>query len=125
MKNFLYSILSNYKELNKDDFIVDKITNIENILNEMKKNMKLLNILIDESIPSDWYIDPILDLLKELPEKFIINDCEELLYKLEKDINNSIKHLNFNILASCMNRIKIAKNKSYNKYPYLKQLKLL
>ena len=112
VKNFLYSILSNYKELNKDDFIVDKITNIENILNEMKKNMKLLNILIDESIPSDWYIDPILDLLKELPEKFIINDCEELLYKLEKDINNSIKHLNFNILASCMNRIKIAKNKS-------------
>ena len=110
LKKFLYVILSNYKELNKDDFNLDKITNFTNILDEIKKKLKSSSALIDKSIPLNWYIDSIIDFLKVLPEKYIINDYEELLGQLEKDINDTIINLNFKILASCMNKLKIAKN---------------
>ena len=76
MKNYLYIILYNYKILNKDDFDDNKILNISNILEQMKKHMKSLNILIDNKSPSDWYIDTILELFKKFPEEYFKNDGE-------------------------------------------------
>lgn len=107
--NFLYVILSNYKQLNKEEFYEEKITNFNDILEEIKGNTKLLNSLTDKSIPLNWYISSIIDLLKKLPKEFINNDYENILTKLEKDVNNSINNLNFKLLSLYMDKIQIAK----------------
>ena len=110
VKNFLCAILYNYKLLNKEDFIEGTYSNIPNILNEMKKNMKTLNILIDKTIPSDWYIDTLLEYLKKLPKELINNDYEELLKLLENDIKSSINNQYFEDFSICIDKIKLLKN---------------
>ena len=109
VKNFLCAILYHYNTLNREDFDENKITNIINILNEIKKNMKSLNILIDETIPSDWYIDSLLELLQKLPKQLINNDYKELFIQLEEDIKSSINNLHFDEMSLFMDKIKLAK----------------
>ena len=114
VKYFIYSILNNYNLLNIDDFDEIKISNIPDILKELRKNMKSLNILIDKTIPSEWYIDSLLDFLKKLPKNLICNDYEQLLTKLEEDLNNSIQNLHFREISLFLDKVKnINKLKDY------------
>ena len=110
VKNFLCAILYNYKLLNKDDFTEDTFSNISSIFNEMKNNMKVLNILIDKKIPSDWYIDTLLEYLKKLPNELINNDYEELFKQIEDDLKASINNQYFEDFSICIDKIKTLKD---------------
>ena len=76
--------------------------------------MKFLNILIDKTIPSEWYIDSLLDFLKKLPKDLINNDYEKLLKQFEEELNDSIKNLHFREICFFLDKIKnINKLKDY------------
>ena len=45
-------------------------------------------------IPSNWYIDCLIQYLPKLPNNLIENDYEKLLDEMENEITNSIKELN-------------------------------
>ena len=127
VKNYLISILYNYKDLNKDDFNENSRNNIIDILNEIKKNMKALNILIDGTIPSEWYIKVILEFLPKFPNELINNDYEELFKQIQNDINTSIKNLNFENISSLLEKLKLLEKKINhyeNEYNILKDLDL-
>ena len=109
-KNFLCAILYNYRTLNKDDFIEGKCSTISSILDEIKKYMKSLNILIDSAIPFDWYIDSLLDYLKKLPKKLVNNDYEEFIKQIENDINYSINNLHLQDISIFFEKIKCIKD---------------
>ena len=106
VKNYLSILLLNYRKIKKNDFTLNKILNTENILKELKIFMNSSNFVIDGSIPSEWYINILLDYIKKVPNSYIENDYELLYSELEKDINNSIKELDFEALSVCIDKMK-------------------
>ena len=110
VKNCLIAILYNYCILNEEDFLEEKRKNTINILNEMEKKMKSLNILIDGIIPSKWYINTLLEYLDKLPQELINNDYEKLYIEIENDLKDSIKNINFEEISIFMYKLKLAEN---------------
>ena len=84
--------------------------------------MKSSNLVMDGSIPSEWYVNSLLEYLKKLPEYLTKNDCEELYNEMEKDLNGSIKRLDFEALSFIMGKLKFA---SRSKIYYQQSLELL
>ena len=122
VKNFFFSLLYNYHKLVKTDFDEGTTENTEKILIELNKFMKSSNFVMDGSIPSEWYVKSLLEYLKKLPEYLTKNDCEELYNEMERDINESIKKLDFEALSFIMGKLKFA---SRSKIYYQKSLELL
>ena len=105
IKNYFYALLYNYETLSKTDFKKDKLNDIISILNQLK-NYSFMNspIYINNNyIPSNWYINSLIESLPMLPKYLIENDYDELLNELENDINNSIKEINFGELSIFIN----------------------
>ena len=116
IKNFFYALLYNYPTLLKNNYREEKLTNIINILNELKNNIYInSSIYMDEnSIPINWYIDSLIQYLSTLPENLVKNDYKELLNEIEEEITNSIKELNFEKLCIFIDYFKdIQKEKLY------------
>ena len=86
----LSSLLYNYRSLVKTDFDEGTTQNTIKILRELKKFMKTSNFVIDGTIPSEWYVNSLIDRLNSLPPDFQSNDFENLFKSLEVDVNNSI-----------------------------------
>ena len=80
--------------------------------------MKFSKLELDDSIPLDWYTKSLLDYLKKIPKYLTKNDYEEFYNELEKDINKSIKELDFEALSLIRGKIKSIQKKkiSYQKY---------
>jgi hypothetical protein len=80
--------------------------------------MKSSKLEMDDSIPLDWYIKSLLDYLKKIPKYLTKNDYEKFYNELEKDINKSIKELDFEALSLIRGKIKAIQKKkiSYQKY---------
>ena len=112
VKNFFCSLLYNYNKLVKTDFDEGTTDNTENILKELNIFMKSSNFVVDESIPSEWYVKSLLEYLKKIPEDLTKNDCEKLYNEIEKDIINSIKELDIEALSVIMGKLKFAKRGS-------------
>lgn len=112
-KNFLCAILYNNNKLNKDDFIENKISNTKDILIELKKKMKYLNILIEETIPSEWYMKSLFDYLQKLPKDLVNNDFEGLFNQLEENLTVSIKDYNLEELYIFKEKLNIVKKKKH------------
>ena len=111
-KNFLSSILYNYRILNKNDFISGSTSNTMDILNELMHFMKSSNFLIDGSIPSEWYLVSLIQYLKKLPEEYKKNDYEKLYSELNEELNESIKTCNFEYMSMFLDEMKFGnKNK--------------
>ena len=109
VKNYFSCLLCNYRKINKKDFnMVDEL-NLENILKELKNFMNSSNFVIDSSIPSEWYIDILLEFIKKIPDYYKENDYEKLIFELENDINKSIKEFDFEALSVCMDKMKFIK----------------
>ena len=114
VKNFFCSLLYNYNKLVKTDFEIGKTENTVEILKELKIFMKSSNFVVDETIPSEWYVTSLLEYLKKIPENLTKNDCEELYKEIIDDINNSIKQLDFEALSVLLGKIKFAeRGKNY------------
>lgn len=108
VKNFFFSLLYNYHKLVKTDFDEGTTENTEKILTELNIFMKSSNFVMDGSIPSEWYVKSLLEYLQKLPEDLTKNDCEGLYTDMEKDINKSIKSLDFEALSVIMGKLKFA-----------------
>ena len=108
VKNFFFSLLYNYHKLVKTDFDEGTTENTEKILTELNIFMKSSNFVMDGSIPSEWYVKSLLEYLQKLPEDLTKNDCEGLYTEMEKDINKSIKSLDFEALSVIMGKLKFA-----------------
>ena len=109
VKNFLSSLLYNYRSLVKTDFDEGTTQNTIKILKELKKFMKTSNFVIDGTIPSEWYVNSLIDRLNLLPADFQSNDFENLFKSLENDVNNSIKEIDFETMSVCLGKVKFAK----------------
>jgi len=122
VKNYLCSSLGDYRLLNKSDFNLDSTSDTRKLLNEIKSYMSLPNfILSNNTIPSTWYINSILDYLNKMPDDYKENDYKKLFDELTKNLNDSINKLNFEILILFRNKLKFI-GKIYDYYENVKVL---
>ena len=108
VKNFFCVILYNYRMLVKTDFKEENLSNIMDLLIELKQFMKSSNNVIDGTFPSLWYINSLLDYLNIIPKNYIEDDCEFLINDLQNDINKTMKILNFEELSVLIDKMKFA-----------------
>ena len=107
VKNYLCKSLGNYRILDKSDFNIGSISSIIKMLNDIKICMSLPTfILNNNTIPSIWYINSLLEYLNKMPEDYKENDFEKLFNELKEDLNRSIKNLDFQILILFRNKLK-------------------
>ena len=109
VKNFFCSLLYNYNKLKKTDFDEGTTENTEKILKELSIFMKSTNFVVDGSIPSEWYVNALLEYLKKIPDDLTKNDCENLYSEIESDINKSIKELDFEAISVIIGKLKYAR----------------
>ena len=123
IKNYLCASLGNFRLLNKSDFNIDIISNTVKMLNEIKNYMSLPNfILNNNTIPSIWYINSILNYLNKIPEDYKVNNYKKLFNELMENLNESINKLDFEKLILFRNKLKFIDkmNNYYEKYFQLK-----
>ena len=115
IKNYLVSTLGNYRIINISDFNPSHINNTLNLLEEIKKKITLPNFIINNNtVPSEWYINSLLDNMPLLDESYKKDDFLKLYSEIYQDLNHKIELLNFNFLIMFRNRIKfIDKAKFY------------
>ena len=114
VKNFFCTLLNNYRTLVKTDFIEVNTYNTISILKQLKKFMKISNFVIDGSIPSEWYVDSLLEYLKKIPADLTCNDCDILYRQIESHINASIKDIDFESLSIVFGNVKFCqRGKTY------------
>ena len=122
VKNYLCSSLGNYRILNKSDFNIGTTSDTEKMLNEIKNYMSLPNfILNNNTIPSIWYINSILDYMHKIPKEYKENDYKKLFAELTNDLNHSINSLDFEMLILFRNKLKFL-DKMFNYYKTIKDL---
>ena len=109
VKNFICNLLNNYRTLVKTDFIEGTTNNTMSILKQLKKYMKISNFVIDGSIPSEWYVDSLLEYLKKIPPDLTLNDCDVLFRQIESHVNGSIKDIDFEALSLVLAKVKFCK----------------
>ena len=109
VKNFICTLLNNYRTLVKTDFIEGTTNNTMMILKQLKKYMKISNFVIDGSVPSDWYVDSLIEYLKKIAPNLGANDYDILYQQLESHINGSIKELDFEALSIVLGNVKFCK----------------
>ena len=92
------------------------------MLNEIKSYMALPNfILSNNTIPSIWYINSILDYLNKIPEEYKENDYIKLFSELTQNLTDSINSLDFEKLIVFRNKLKFI-DKMYDYYEGVVQL---
>ena len=122
VKNFLCTLLYNYRTLVKTEFDEGTTINLISILKELKKFMKISNFVIDDTIPSEWYVDSLLEYFKKIPNDILENDFDKLFRQIESSLNVSIKDLDFEALSELLGKVKFVKRgQNY----YLNTIKLL
>ena len=120
VKHYLYNSLGNFRLLNKSDFNIETTSDTKKMLDEIKSYMSLPNfILSNNTIPSTWYINSILDYLEKIPKDYEANDYKKLFEELMKNINDSINILNFEKLIMLRNKVKFI-DKMYNYFENVK-----
>ena len=121
VKNFICTLLNNYRTLVKTDFVEGTTNNTISILKQLKKYMKISNFVIDGSIPSEWYVDSLIEYFKKIPNEFTLNDCDILYRQIESHINGSIKDIDFEALSIVLGNVKFCK-RGKNYYEKMKTL---
>ena len=116
VKNYLSNTMGNYRLLNIVDYKKDSLSDTIKMLTEIKRYMALPNFtLSNDTIPSTWYINSLLDSLKKIPENYKKNDFQKLFDELDKNLNDSIDVLDFQKLIMFRNKLKFI-DKIYNYY---------
>ena len=123
IKNFLSDFLYNIIPLNKFNLPKSNINNTKDILNSIKNYSKLSNFILDISIPVEWYIESILNLIKNLSEDYSKNDFEKLYDELEKEIKSSINGYDIDFLLEYINRLKYIDKEKFYFEQFFKDLK--
>ena len=100
VKNCICSILYNYQYLVKKDFSKGTTNDTKSIFSEIKKFTHLNNFIINDKIPTQWFLNCLLGNLTKIPKEYINNDYDLLYNTIEKDLNESIDLLNFDTMAA-------------------------
>ena len=95
IQNYISKILYNYSTLNKMDFSQEIKINTTNIFTELLKFLKIRCFVINNSIPTKWYIYSLLKLLKTIPKEYKEDDYEKIYNILINNISESIKTLKY------------------------------
>lgn len=111
VKNLICSILYNYRFLNIIKYKKNKVYDSISLFKELRNHIKLYNYVIDEDVPSEWYLDILLEDIYTIPKNLSENDYKLLYKELEEEINNSLKSLNLDILSNFFDKIKFAKRR--------------
>ena len=107
IKNYLFSTLGNYRTLDIADFNPETIKNTLDIFRELKNHISLPNFVLNtNTVPSEWYINSLLDNLPLLEQSYKENDFLKLYKEVYQNLNQSIEELSFNYLIMFKNRIK-------------------
>ena len=127
VKNSICGILYNYQSLNKNNFPDGTTFDTYQVLNELKKNIKSNNYIIDDTIPTQWYLNSLLESINQIPQKYKDNDFELLYNEIENNINESIKFLDFDTIINIHEKINYAKrlkNNYENKKSNIRKIKI-
>ena len=123
IKNFFSDLLYNISQLQKYNFSKCDVNNTIEILNSIENYYKLSKDDLDNSIPTEWYCESILNLIKNISEDYTKNDYEKLYDEMEEEINKSVNNLNIEFLLEFINKLKnVEKVQLYSK-ENLKNLK--
>ena len=106
VKNYISNSLYNYKLLEKTDFEEGSISDTFSIFKELKRFMKTSNFVVDNSVPSMWYINSLLNHLNKLPEDYKKNDFNKLFKELKNDLEININAIDFQSLILFRNKLK-------------------
>ena len=109
VKNFFSALLCNYMDLAKKDFNENSISNVKDILKELKLFLKSSNFVVDGKIPMEWYATSLIQYLDKIPQEFRNNNYELLFNDIENDLNKSLKELDFEALSVCLSFMKFSK----------------
>ena len=109
VKNFFSALLCNYMDLAKKDFNENSISNVKDILKELKLFLKSSNFVVDGKIPMEWYATSLIQYLDKIPQEFRKNNYELLFNDIENDLNKSLKELDFEALSVCLGFMKFSK----------------
>ena len=117
IKNYISNALFNYKLLEKNDFEEGSINDTISIFKELKRFMESSNFVSDNSVPSMWYINSLLNQLNKIPEEYKKNDFDKLFLELKSDLENNINSIDFERLILFKNKLKFLSlsNKQYVK----------
>ena len=110
-KNMLSCLLNSIDNIEKNDFIPGTLGKTESILEQLNSLLIISNEENDNNIPQIWYLKSFLDCLKNIPYYLKRNDYEEIYDELDKDINNSIKELDFVIFSEILEKLKYGRKK--------------
>ena len=113
VKNILCTILYYLREINIQDFnnISTSLSDTDHIFKEIKKLIKTSYFRIDDSIPFDWYVSSLFQIIGKLPKNYIDNDYELLYKELKEDIIKSINSFDVSILSNISDKLKYGKRK--------------
>lgn len=121
VKNYISNSLYNYRLLEKNDFEEGTTVDTFQIFKELKRFMKSSNFIVDNSIPSIWYINSLIKYLKKLPQDYQVNDFNKLYEELKEEINKNIEILDFQSLILFHNKLKFL-SRATKHYMVAKQL---
>ena len=114
LKNSICTILYNYQYLIKNDFPEGTTGDIRKIFSQIKKYAKSNNYIINDSIPTQWFLNSLLENLTKIPQNYIDNDYELLLKEIESDVKESIEMLNFDIIYDIHEKLNYTKRQKKN-----------
>ena len=108
-KNVISTILYNYRVIIATDFGDADTINTSDIFNKLRLFMKSTDFVVDETIPSEWYIGRLFEYLKKLPPEYKENDYQKLYEELKNDIEKSIKQYDFEELSIMIDKKKFGR----------------
>ena len=114
IKNFLCKLLYNYRDLIITDFNENTINSTIDIIKELLKKLKINIYVLNNKVPSVWYAQTLLTLLKILPEEFSKDDYFEIYDSITNEIEKSIQSLNFQTLSLIFDKLKYTKRANRN-----------
>ena len=120
VKDCICIILENYQTLSERKFTEENIKDTKSIFREIQKASFLNNYFIDNTIPSKWYLSSFFEYLEKLPEEYANNDYELLFSEIEKEMNNFIKYLDFDFLATFREKLNFSQ-KNLDNYNYVRK----
>ena len=114
IKNFLCKLLYNYRDLIITDFNENTINSTIDIIKELLKKLKINIYVLNNKVPSVWYAQTLLTLLKILPEEYSKDDYFEIYESISNEIEKSIQSLNFQTLSLIFDKLKYTKRANRN-----------
>ena len=105
VKNFIIAVLYKFIILTKEHFPRNSLMNIYDIFKELYNISTIPSYIIDDEIPTQWYVKSILDNLSKLPKELTDNNCQKLIDEIIEAVNFSIKEVDLITLTSIKSKI--------------------